>query len=80
MEGRLLLSINFGSSPYTSFVQQTIVCQRVLNIGRLNYMYRPWGTVWCTSMCVGGGGGGGGRGGGGGGGGGEMDSHAIALY
>ena len=33
MEGQLLLSINFGSSPYTSFVQQTIVCQRVLNIG-----------------------------------------------
>ena len=44
MEGQLL-SINFGSSLYTSFVQQTIVCQRVLNIGRLNYMHRPWGTV-----------------------------------
>ena len=52
MEGQLL-SGNFGSSLYTSFVQQTIVCQRVLNIGRLNYMHRPWGTV-CTSMCVGG--------------------------
>ena len=52
MEGQLL-SGNFGSSLYTSFVQQTIVCQRVLNIGRLNYMHRSWGTV-CTSMCVGG--------------------------
>ena len=47
-------------------------------------MYRPWGSVWCTSMCVGGRGRGRGRGEGegegGGGGGGEMDSHAIALY
>ena len=33
MERQLLLSINCGSSLYTSFVQQTIVCQRVLNIG-----------------------------------------------
>ena len=68
MEGQLLLSINFGSSLYASFVQQTIVCQRVLNIGRLHYLYRPWGTVWCTSMCVGGGGGGG------------VNIHAVLHY